>query len=59
MAPDLAVEVVSLVWVVDPETRSVVVHRPGHARETLSGEDTLNGVPVLSDFTVRVRELFT
>ena len=48
-----------LVWVVYPETRSVVVHRQGGAPESLSGEDTLNGVPVLSDFTVRVRELFT
>lgn len=48
-----------LVWVVYPEARSVVAHRLGYAPETLSEEDTLSGVPVLSDFAVRVRELFT
>ena len=48
-----------LVWVVYPETRSVVVHRQGGSPETLSEEDTLSGVPALSDFAVRVRELFT
>jgi len=47
-----------LVWVAYPETWSVVVHRQGGSPEALSGEDTLSGVPVLSDFTVRVRELF-
>ena len=48
-----------LVWVVYPEKRSVVAHRQGYSPETLSEEDTLSGVPVLGDFSVRVRELFT
>lgn len=48
-----------LVWMVSPETRSVVAHRQGDAPETFSEEDTLSGAPVLRDFTVRVRELFT
>lgn len=48
-----------LVWGLYPETRSVVAHRQGCSPEELSEEDTLSGVPVLSDFTVRVRELFT
>ena len=47
-----------LVWVVYPETRSVVVHRQGHAAETLSEEVTLHGGPVITDFAVAVRELF-
>ena len=47
-----------LVWVVYPETRSVVTHRRGHLPETFSEEATLSGVPVLGDFIVRVRELF-
>lgn len=47
-----------LVWVVEPATRSVVVHRQGYAQEELSGEDTLSGAPVFSRFTVGVRELF-
>ncbi len=48
-----------LVWVVYPETRSVVVHRQDAVSETLSGEESLRGEPVLSDFTVQIRELFT
>ena len=47
-----------LVWVIHPETRSVVAHRQGGSPETLSEEDILSGVPVLGDFTVRVSELF-
>ena len=48
-----------LVWVVYPESRWAVAHRHGYAPEALSEVDTLSGVPVLSDFNVRVRELFT
>ena len=48
-----------LVCVLYPQTRTVVVHRQGLPAETLSEGDTLSGVPVLSDFTVRVSELFT
>ena len=47
-----------IVWVLHPESRSVVVHRQGHPAETFSEADTLNGVPVLRDFTVQVSELF-
>ena len=47
-----------LVWVVYPETRSVVVHRQGHAAETFSEEVTLHGGPVITDFAAAVRELF-
>ena len=47
-----------LVWVLYPETRSVVVHGQGHTAETFSETDTLSGVPVLRDFTVQVSELF-
>lgn len=48
-----------LVWVLYPETRSVVAHRQGHPAETFSEADTLSGAPVLRDFAVRVCELFT
>ena len=47
-----------LVWVAYPETRSVVVHRQGHAAETFSEEVTLHGGPVITDFAAAVRELF-
>ena len=48
-----------LVWVVYPEKRCVVAHRQDDEPETFSEDDTLSGVPVLSDFTIRVHELFT
>lgn len=48
-----------LVWVVDPETRTVIVHRPGGAVVVVPEAGTLDGAPVFSDFSVRVRDLFT
>ena len=48
-----------LVWVIDPEARSVTAHRPAHPAEVFLESDTLVGAPVLSDFRVRVRDLFT
>ena len=47
-----------LVWVVDPETRSVTVHRPAGAA-VVPEAGTLDGAPVFSDFSVHVRDLFT
>ena len=48
-----------VVWVVCPETRSVVVHRRRHAEKALHEADVLDGDPVFEDFAVPVRELFT
>ena len=48
-----------LVWVIDPEARSVTVHRPARPAEVFLESDTLDGAPVLSDFRVSVRDLFT
>ena len=48
-----------LVWVVSPETRSVVVHRQDHPALTLHEAEVLAGAPVFTDFAVRVRDLFT
>ena len=47
-----------LVWVVDPETRSVQVHREGHAALTLTENDSLDGLDALPGFTCAVRDLF-
>lgn len=47
------------VWVAYPDTRSVTVHRHGQPAEVLRDTDILEGHPVLPDFAVRVRELFT
>lgn len=47
------------VWVVYPDTRSVVVHEPSGRAVTLLEDDTLDGEDVLPDFGCAVREIFT
>ncbi len=47
-----------LVWVVDPEARQVLVHRPGQPTLTLSADDTLEGGDVLPGFTLPLTQLF-
>ena len=48
-----------LVWVIDPEARSVTVHSPAHPAAVFPESNTLDGAPVFSDFRVSVRDLFT
>jgi len=47
-----------LVWVVYPETQTVVVHTPGKAKQTLGIEGILDGGDVLPGFTGAIREIF-
>lgn len=49
---------VPLVWVVYPEDRTVDVHRPGRAADSLTEGDELAGGDVLPDFRCRVADLF-
>jgi Uma2 family endonuclease len=49
---------VRLVWVLDPRSESVRVHRPGQAPRTLSKDDVLSGEDVLPGFACRVADLF-
>ncbi len=49
---------VRLVWVVQPETRSIDVYRPGEAVATLGDEDALDGLDVLPGFTCEVSAVF-
>lgn len=49
---------VTVVWVVDPPERSVMVYRRGGPVERLQEGDQLNGDPVLPGFAVRVGDLF-
>lgn len=49
---------VRLVWVVDPESRTVTVYRPGSALAVLQENEELTGGDVLPGFTRRVAELF-
>lgn len=46
------------VWVLDPEGRTVTVHRPGRKPVTVGPDKVLDGDPVLPGFQVPVVELF-
>ena len=49
---------VRIVWVVDPDTRTVDVHRPNSPVVTLAEADTLDGDAVLPGFTLQIKEIF-
>jgi len=49
---------VRMVWVVDPESRDVMVHRPGRPPITLEGNEELTGDDVLPGFRCRVSDFF-
>jgi len=49
---------VRLIWVLYPDTRTVLVYRPGSAVTRLSNADELSGEDVLPGFTCRINELF-
>ncbi len=49
---------VRLVWVVQPETRSIDVYRLGQPITTLGDEDALDGLDVLPGFTCEVSAVF-
>ena len=46
------------VWVADPESTSITVHRPGGIPETLGEDETLDGGDLLPGFTTPVWRLF-
>ena len=50
---------VRLVWVVYPDTRSVVVYNAQREGKLLRADDTLTGDPVLPGFTCKVSEIFS
>ncbi|MCX7966931.1 MAG: Uma2 family endonuclease [Armatimonadetes bacterium] len=49
---------VTLVWVVDPNTHTVWVHRKGREPKQLTENDELDGEDVISGFRMPVRVLF-
>ena len=48
----------TLVWIVDPETRTVHVYRKSHDVRELTDDGVLDGGDVVPGFAVPVRELF-
>ncbi len=48
----------AMVWLVDPETRTVELHRADAAPQTLSGDDVIEGGATLPGFRVAASELF-
>jgi len=49
---------VRLLWQVNPDSRTVEIHRPGAETITLSESDSLDGLDVLPGFACRVSDLF-
>lgn len=47
-----------VVWVVNPEARTVEVYTPGEPVRILGPEDTLEGGPVLPGFSLAVKDIF-
>jgi Uma2 family endonuclease len=49
---------VPLLWVADPQARTVTVRTPGEAARTLTVADTLDGGAVLPGFQNAIADLF-
>lgn len=49
---------IALVWLVDPESRTVTVYRPGKQHYVVKENGELTGDDVLPDFKCKVREFF-
>jgi len=47
-----------MVWVADPQSRTVTTHRAGRPPRVLSEHDTLSGEDIVPDFAVPVAEVF-
>ncbi len=49
---------VRLVWVIDPQTKSIRIHRANRTVEDLNVTDELSGEDVVPGFRCRVADLF-
>ncbi len=49
---------VALVWVIDPETRNVTVHRSGQELRIIEEQEEITGEELLPDFRCRVADFF-
>ncbi len=49
---------IPLIWIVDPDERTVTVHRPNELPLVLEEQNELTGNGVLAGFSMKVEELF-
>lgn len=49
---------VGMVWVVNPQSRTVEIHQSGAAATTLTETDTLDGADIVHGFTTPVADIF-
>jgi Uma2 family endonuclease len=49
---------VQVVWLADPETRTITVHRPGRSPEVLTANQQLTVEDIIPGFSANVGELF-
>lgn len=47
-----------LLWLVEPESRTITIHRPDRSARVLTVDDMLSGEDVIPGFQVTVREVF-
>jgi Uma2 family endonuclease len=47
-----------LIWIVEPEDRSVAIHRPGSAMIVFGEDGTIDGEDVLPGFTLRLPDIW-
>ena len=45
-------------WLINPETRRVYVYRPGQVVEVLENRESISGEPLLTGFTLDLREIW-
>lgn len=50
---------VPLTWIIDPDERTLTVYRPNETQVTYSSGDTLTASPVLSEFELKLSDLFS
>lgn len=48
-----------LIWLIYPQTQTITVHQAPNAIRKLSVDDELTGAPLLPDFSITVRDIFT
>ena len=54
----LYLEAGAVVWMIDPDLKTIQVHRPGHLPESFNASQELSAEPYLPGFRVAVAKFF-